>query len=98
MPFNPGDMNAVLAGRVAAKDEFGAPPGSVNGSPVAAKASAMKWLRQKPAGADGEKTHFEVARQSNPAKYKLWGDQFLTTSAATEFTAPPMKPATGATA
>jgi hypothetical protein len=94
MPFQPGDMNKVLEQRGSNRSDFGAPPASVSGSPVAAKMSATRWKRQQPSTDTVTPSPFEQYRAEQPAQLADWGRRFLTTSAATEFTAPPMEPPT----
>jgi hypothetical protein len=93
MAFQPGDMNKILMERGSNKSDFGAPPGSVSGSPVAAKLSAKQWKLKQPQTDKVTPAPFEVERAMNPGKYRKWGDEFLTTSAATEFVAPLPEPA-----
>jgi hypothetical protein len=98
MAFQPGDMNKVLEQRGSNRSDFGVPPTSVSGSPVAAKMSATRWKRQQPSTDKVTPSPFEEFRAQDPAKVSDWGQRFLTTSAATEFTAPPMEPAPKETA
>ncbi len=92
MPFQPGNMNKILAERGPGQNDFGTAPGSVSGSAVGAKMSAKRWKQKQPETDKVTPAPFEVERNMNADKYKMWGERFLTTSAATEFAAPPLAP------